>query len=131
MAPTRRSATRTATVKAAAGGHDPASRASVDCGRDFVRFRKGLASALRRAEAAHGEHGEKRTGRRDESWPDWYAAYIGGGAGRRKSRRNEDSRAGGIMSNANSDFHPAARAEIRLGQTVVAIGGSEASPYTS
>jgi catechol 2,3-dioxygenase-like lactoylglutathione lyase family enzyme len=34
-----------------------------------------LASALRRAEAAHGEH-EKRTGRRDENWPDWYAAYM-------------------------------------------------------
>src|SRR5947207_3070260 len=34
-----------------------------------------LASALRRAEAAHGEH-EKRTGQRDENWPDWYAAYI-------------------------------------------------------
>jgi catechol 2,3-dioxygenase-like lactoylglutathione lyase family enzyme len=34
-----------------------------------------LASALRRAEAAHGEH-EKRTGERDENWPDWYAAYI-------------------------------------------------------
>ena len=35
----------------------------------------GLASALRRAEAAHGEH-EKRTGQRDENWPDWYAAYM-------------------------------------------------------
>jgi catechol 2,3-dioxygenase-like lactoylglutathione lyase family enzyme len=34
-----------------------------------------LASALRRAEAAHGEH-EKRTGQRDENWPDWYAAYM-------------------------------------------------------
>lgn len=34
-----------------------------------------LAAALRRAEAAHGEH-EKRTGRRDENWPDWYADYI-------------------------------------------------------
>ena len=34
-----------------------------------------LASALRRAAAAHGEH-EKRTGQRDENWPDWYAAYI-------------------------------------------------------
>jgi catechol 2,3-dioxygenase-like lactoylglutathione lyase family enzyme len=34
-----------------------------------------LASALRRAEAAHGEH-EKRTGQRDENWPEWYAAYI-------------------------------------------------------
>ena len=34
-----------------------------------------LASAFRRAEAAHGEH-EKRTGQRDENWPDWYAAYM-------------------------------------------------------
>ena len=34
-----------------------------------------LAAALRRAEAAHGEH-EKRTGRADADWPDWYAEYI-------------------------------------------------------
>jgi catechol 2,3-dioxygenase-like lactoylglutathione lyase family enzyme len=34
-----------------------------------------LASALRRAEAAHGEH-EKRLGQRDANWPDWYAAYL-------------------------------------------------------
>jgi catechol 2,3-dioxygenase-like lactoylglutathione lyase family enzyme len=34
-----------------------------------------LASALRRAEAAHGLH-EKRTGQRDANWPDWYAAYM-------------------------------------------------------
>jgi catechol 2,3-dioxygenase-like lactoylglutathione lyase family enzyme len=34
-----------------------------------------LASALRRAEAAHGEH-EKRTGVRDEEWPAWYAEYM-------------------------------------------------------
>jgi catechol 2,3-dioxygenase-like lactoylglutathione lyase family enzyme len=34
-----------------------------------------LASALRRAEKAHGEH-EARLGRRDENWPDWYAAYM-------------------------------------------------------
>jgi catechol 2,3-dioxygenase-like lactoylglutathione lyase family enzyme len=34
-----------------------------------------LAQALRRAEAAHGEH-EKRTGQRDENWPDWYATYM-------------------------------------------------------
>ena len=34
-----------------------------------------LASALRRAEAAHREH-EKRTGQRDADWPDWYAAYM-------------------------------------------------------
>jgi len=36
---------------------------------------RDLASALRRAEAAHGQH-EKRTGQRDENWPDWYAAYM-------------------------------------------------------
>jgi catechol 2,3-dioxygenase-like lactoylglutathione lyase family enzyme len=34
-----------------------------------------LASALRRAAAAHGEH-EKRTGKHDENWPDWYAEYV-------------------------------------------------------
>jgi predicted enzyme related to lactoylglutathione lyase len=34
-----------------------------------------LANALRRAEAAHGEH-EKRTGKHDENWPDWYAEYM-------------------------------------------------------
>jgi catechol 2,3-dioxygenase-like lactoylglutathione lyase family enzyme len=34
-----------------------------------------LASALRRAEAAHGQH-EKRTGQRDDNWPDWYAEYM-------------------------------------------------------
>jgi len=34
-----------------------------------------LASALRRAETAHGEH-EKRTGQHDDNWPDWYAAYM-------------------------------------------------------
>ena len=34
-----------------------------------------LASALRRAEAAHGEH-EQRTGERDADWPAWYAAYM-------------------------------------------------------
>jgi catechol 2,3-dioxygenase-like lactoylglutathione lyase family enzyme len=34
-----------------------------------------LANAMRRAEAAHGEH-EKRTGERDANWPDWYAKYI-------------------------------------------------------
>jgi len=34
-----------------------------------------LASAFRRAEAAHGEH-EKRTGQRDANWPVWYAEYM-------------------------------------------------------
>jgi catechol 2,3-dioxygenase-like lactoylglutathione lyase family enzyme len=34
-----------------------------------------LASALRRASAAHGEH-EQRTGEADPNWPDWYAEYM-------------------------------------------------------
>ena len=34
-----------------------------------------VASALRRAAAAHGEH-EKRTGGSDANWPDWYAKYM-------------------------------------------------------
>ena len=34
-----------------------------------------LSEALRRAEAAHGQH-EKRTGQRDQNWPDWYAEYM-------------------------------------------------------
>ena len=34
-----------------------------------------LASALRRAKTAHGQH-EKRTGQRDANWPDWYAEYM-------------------------------------------------------
>ena len=38
-----------------------------------------LASAMRRAAAAHGEH-EKRNGQRNGqhngNWPDWYAAYM-------------------------------------------------------
>jgi catechol 2,3-dioxygenase-like lactoylglutathione lyase family enzyme len=34
-----------------------------------------LASALRRAAAAHGQH-EARIGKADPNWPDWYADYI-------------------------------------------------------
>jgi catechol 2,3-dioxygenase-like lactoylglutathione lyase family enzyme len=34
-----------------------------------------LAQAMRRAAAAHGEH-EKRIGKADPNWPDWYAAYM-------------------------------------------------------
>jgi catechol 2,3-dioxygenase-like lactoylglutathione lyase family enzyme len=34
-----------------------------------------LASALRRASAAHGQH-EKLIGAADPNWPDWYAEYI-------------------------------------------------------
>jgi catechol 2,3-dioxygenase-like lactoylglutathione lyase family enzyme len=34
-----------------------------------------LASALRRAAAAHGQH-EARIGQADKNWPDWYAEYM-------------------------------------------------------
>ncbi len=34
-----------------------------------------LASAMRRASIAHGEH-EKRIGEADANWPEWYAAYM-------------------------------------------------------
>jgi predicted enzyme related to lactoylglutathione lyase len=40
----------------------------------FVSIRD-LADAMRRASEAHGEH-EKRIGKADAEWPDWYAAYI-------------------------------------------------------
>ena len=47
----------------------------IDAAETTFASRADLASALRRAEAAHGEH-EKRTGQRDVNWPDWYAAYM-------------------------------------------------------
>jgi catechol 2,3-dioxygenase-like lactoylglutathione lyase family enzyme len=47
----------------------------VDAAETAFASTADLANAMRRAEAAHGEH-EKRTGQRDENWPDWYAAYI-------------------------------------------------------
>ena len=47
----------------------------IDPGATSFSSTSDLAGALRRAEAAHGEH-EKRTGQRDANWPAWYAAYI-------------------------------------------------------
>jgi catechol 2,3-dioxygenase-like lactoylglutathione lyase family enzyme len=35
-----------------------------------------LASALRRASVAHGEHEKRTDGERHENWPDWYAEYM-------------------------------------------------------
>ena len=35
-----------------------------------------LASAMRRAAAAHGEHEMRTGGQRDENWPGWYAEYM-------------------------------------------------------
>jgi catechol 2,3-dioxygenase-like lactoylglutathione lyase family enzyme len=47
----------------------------VDAAQTAFASTEDLASALRRAEAAHAEH-ERRTGRRDDDWPDWYASYV-------------------------------------------------------
>jgi catechol 2,3-dioxygenase-like lactoylglutathione lyase family enzyme len=47
----------------------------VDADRTTFASPTELAGALRRAEAAHGQH-EKRTGVRDADWPRWYAEYM-------------------------------------------------------
>jgi catechol 2,3-dioxygenase-like lactoylglutathione lyase family enzyme len=47
----------------------------IDTGTTDYTSVNDLASALRRAAAAHGEH-EKRIGAADPNWPDWYAAYM-------------------------------------------------------
>jgi catechol 2,3-dioxygenase-like lactoylglutathione lyase family enzyme len=47
----------------------------IDTGVTSFASASDLASALRRAAAAHGQH-EKRSGTPDANWPDWYAAYL-------------------------------------------------------
>jgi catechol 2,3-dioxygenase-like lactoylglutathione lyase family enzyme len=47
----------------------------VDTGQTTFTSASDLAAAMRRASAAHGEH-EKRIGKADPNWPDWYAAYM-------------------------------------------------------
>lgn len=47
----------------------------IDSGVTSYGSPRDLATALRRASAAHGEH-EKRTGQPDSNWPDWYAEYM-------------------------------------------------------
>jgi catechol 2,3-dioxygenase-like lactoylglutathione lyase family enzyme len=47
----------------------------VDPGATSFGSARDLASAMRRASAAHGEH-EKRIGKADPNWPDWYAEYM-------------------------------------------------------
>jgi catechol 2,3-dioxygenase-like lactoylglutathione lyase family enzyme len=47
----------------------------IDTGVTSFGSASDLASALRRAAAAHGEH-EKRIGNVDPNWPDWYAEYM-------------------------------------------------------
>jgi catechol 2,3-dioxygenase-like lactoylglutathione lyase family enzyme len=47
----------------------------IDRGATTFSSAYDLASALRRAAAAHEDH-EKRNGQHDANWPDWYAAYM-------------------------------------------------------
>jgi len=47
----------------------------IDSGITSFASVNDLSSALKRAEAAHGEH-EKRIGQADPNWPEWYAAYM-------------------------------------------------------
>jgi catechol 2,3-dioxygenase-like lactoylglutathione lyase family enzyme len=47
----------------------------IDTGKTTFASVTDLAGALRRAEAAHGDH-EKRIGAVDPNWPEWYAAYM-------------------------------------------------------
>jgi catechol 2,3-dioxygenase-like lactoylglutathione lyase family enzyme len=47
----------------------------IDIGVTSFGSASDLASAMRRAEAAHGAH-EKSLGHRDENWSDWYAEYM-------------------------------------------------------
>ena len=47
----------------------------IDCAATTFASASDLASALRRAAAAHGRN-EQRTGQADPNWPDWYAEYT-------------------------------------------------------
>ncbi|ANW05799.1 VOC family protein [Bradyrhizobium icense] len=48
----------------------------VDANATAFNSSADLASALRRAAAAHGEYEKRNGGQHDENWPDWYAEYI-------------------------------------------------------
>jgi catechol 2,3-dioxygenase-like lactoylglutathione lyase family enzyme len=48
----------------------------VDTGVTTFTSSAEFAAALRRAEAAHGEHEKRTGGGRDENWPQWYAEYL-------------------------------------------------------
>jgi len=47
----------------------------IETGSTTYASAQDLESAMRRAEAAHGEH-EQRIGGADPNWPQWYAAYM-------------------------------------------------------
>jgi catechol 2,3-dioxygenase-like lactoylglutathione lyase family enzyme len=48
----------------------------IDSGVTSFSSATDLASAMRRASVAHGEHEKRHGGEFDENWPDWYAAYM-------------------------------------------------------
>jgi catechol 2,3-dioxygenase-like lactoylglutathione lyase family enzyme len=48
----------------------------IDSGVTSFGSTTDLASAFRRAEAAHGEHERRSGGQRDANWPEWYASYM-------------------------------------------------------
>ena len=48
----------------------------IDSGVTSFGSASDLASALRRAEAAHGEHEKRNGGKRDANWHEWYAEYM-------------------------------------------------------
>jgi len=48
----------------------------IDAAKTAFASAADLASAFRRAEAAHGEHEKRTGGQRDANWPEWSAAYM-------------------------------------------------------
>jgi catechol 2,3-dioxygenase-like lactoylglutathione lyase family enzyme len=48
----------------------------VDAAETTFSSSSDLATALRRAAAAHGEHEKRTPGEKHEDWPEWYASYI-------------------------------------------------------
>jgi catechol 2,3-dioxygenase-like lactoylglutathione lyase family enzyme len=48
----------------------------IDANETAFASQTDLASALRRASVAHGEHEKRSGGQYDANWPDWYAEYI-------------------------------------------------------
>jgi len=48
----------------------------IDAAETSFSSAEDLASAMRRAERAHGEHERRMGGARDANWSDWYAEYM-------------------------------------------------------
>ena len=48
----------------------------IDADETAFASAEDLASAMRRASVAHGEHEKRIGGEYDANWPDWYAEYM-------------------------------------------------------